>query len=182
MKLKIVFISLLIFYLGFLLENFSMGDGEKSQENRSLISQDTITNSSKQTNPFTDIDSIFVIHFHPEVQCSCCIKVGVYAKESLEKFFAKPYKEARIIFKEFNIDQDSSTAQKYKIFWSALGFEKFKGRKNEFKEIRSVWDFCEDEQKFLPDFKKELDEFIRETKENKSEPENIKKLPKKKLK
>ena len=109
---------------------------------------------------FPNFDSIMVIHFHPTAQCSCCINVGNFSKKGLEKFYPKPYKDRKIIFKECNIDEDSSTAKKYKIFWSALGFKKlFKG-KEEFKEIESVWEFCEDEERFLPNFQKEFDDFI----------------------
>ena len=105
-------------------------------------------------------DSLLVIHFHPTAQCSCCINVGNFSKKGLQKFYAKPYKDRRIIFKECNIDEDSLTAKKYKIFGSALGFKKlFKG-KEEFKEIESVWEFCEEEEKFLPNFQKELNDFI----------------------
>jgi hypothetical protein len=106
------------------------------------------------------IDTLFVIHFHPTVQCSCCINVGSFARKGLEQFYAKAYKDSSIIFREYDIDEDSSTAKRYNISWSALGFEKFLGNKNEFKEIESVWEFCEDEEKFLLNFKKELDEFI----------------------
>lgn len=113
-------------------------------------------------------DTLFVIHFHPTVQCSCCISVGNFAKKGLEKFYAKPYKDSLIIFREYNIDEDSSTSNKYKIFWSALGFEKFCGEKKEFKEIESVWEFCENEENFLLNFRKELDEFIISSKKTKS--------------
>jgi hypothetical protein len=109
---------------------------------------------------FSNFDSIMVIHFHPTAQCSCCINVGNFSKKGLEKFYSKPYKNRIIIFKECNIEEDSLTARKYKIFGSALGFKKlFKG-KEEFKEIESVWEFCEDEEKFLVNFQKELDLFI----------------------
>ena len=112
-------------------------------------------------------DSIVVFHFHPTAQCSCCINVGNFSKKGLEKFYAKPYKDGRIVFRECNIDEDSLTAKKYQIFWSALGFTKLSKGKNEFKEIESVWEFCEDEVKFLPTFKKELDEFMGGSKEEK---------------
>lgn len=114
-------------------------------------------------------DTLFVIHFHPTVQCSCCINIGNFSKKGLEKFYTKPYKEGRIIFKECNFEEDTLTAKKYRIFQSALGFRKiFKG-KEEFKEIESVWQFCEDEGKFLPNFKKELDDFLFGEKKSKSQ-------------
>ena len=116
-----------------------------------------------QSKFLSKIDSLLVIHFHPTVQCSCCINVGGFSTKSLKKYFPKPYKDGQIIFKEYDIDADTSVAKRYKIFWSALGFEKLSDGKNEFKEIESVWEFCEEEKKFLPNFKKELDQFIRES-------------------
>lgn len=115
------------------------------------------------------IDSVLVIHFHPTVQCSCCINVGGFSTKSLEKYYAEPYKEGHIIFKEYDIDEDTLIAKKYEIYWSALGFEKLCDGKNEFREIESVWEFCEEEKKFLPNFKKELDQFMRES--GKGEPQ-----------
>ncbi|MDH4221938.1 MAG: hypothetical protein OEV55_00195 [candidate division Zixibacteria bacterium] len=116
-----------------------------------------------------EYDSLLVIHFHPTAQCSCCINVGNFSKKGIEKFCPKLYKDRRIIFKECNTDEDSSVAQKYKIFGSALGFKKFLKGKEEFKEVESVWEFCEDEDKFLIDFQKELRSFVLGKKEGKSE-------------
>lgn len=118
------------------------------------------------------IDTLFVIHFHPTVQCSCCINVGSFARKGLEQFYAKPYDDSLIIFKEYDIDEDSATAKRYGIFWSALGFEKFLGEKEEFKEIESVWEFCEDEDNFFSNFKRELDEFIVRPRKTEFEQEN----------
>ncbi len=112
-------------------------------------------------------DTLFVIHFHPTVQCSCCINVGNFSKKGLEKYYAQHYKDKRIIFLECNIEEDTLTAKQYEIFGSALGFRRMLKGKEEFKEIESVWDFCEDESKFLPTFKKELDEFVNPEKREK---------------
>lgn len=120
------------------------------------------------------IDTLFAIHFHPTVQCSCCINVGSFARKGLEHFYTKAYNDSLIIFKEYDIDEDSLTAIRYNIFGSALGFEKFQGGKKEFKEIESVWEFCEDQEKFLVNFKRELDEFIMRSKKIESEDQNRK--------
>ncbi len=120
--------------------------------------KDTRSHSAKDSVP--DFDSLYVIHFHPIVQCSCCINVGNFSRKGLEKYYAKAFKDGRIIFKECNIDEDTLTAKQYGIFGSALGFSKFPKGKEEFKEIESVWEFCEDEKKFLACFRKELDRFL----------------------
>ena len=120
------------------------------------------------------IGTLFVIHFHPTVQCSCCINVGNFARRGLWQFHAKAYNDSQVIFKEYDIDEDSVTAKKYNIFGSALGFEIFRGGKKEFKEIESVWEFCEDEDKFLLNFKREIEEFILRSTNKKSEEQNRK--------
>lgn len=126
---------------------------------------DSVERSKEKGQPkhLSKVDSVLVIHFHPTVQCSCCINVGGFSMKSLEKYFAKPYKNGRIVFKEYDIDEDTSAAKKYDVFESALGFETYVGEERAFKEIESVWEFCEEEKKFLPNFKKELDRFIRES-------------------
>lgn len=107
-------------------------------------------------------DTVAVIHFHPTVQCSCCINVGSFSKEALEKYYAAPFKDGLIVFRECNIDQDTLTPARYGIFSSALGFSRMSDGKEEFEDILSVWEFCEDHDKFLPTFRKELDDFLKE--------------------
>lgn len=160
MSLKKVTIYLSFLFIFISCVSLATADELKSQKNSSAIDKDTTSNMKKKSSLLSNVDSLFVIHFHPSVQCSCCINVGNFAKKGLEKYYARLYKEGCIVFGEYNIDEDSSTAKKYKIFWSALGFEKFSREKNEFKEIESVWEFCEDEKKFLVNFKKELDNFM----------------------
>lgn len=164
MRLKKRLIYLCVLWVLISAASLSRANEQKSEQIRASETQDTVESKPKTTTCLADIDSLLVIHFHPEVQCSCCIKVGIYAEEGLEKFYAKPYKDSCIIFREYNIDEDTITAKRYKIFWSALGFEKFSGKTREFKEIESVWEICEEREKFLPNFKRELDEFLNEAK------------------
>jgi hypothetical protein len=145
-----------------LLSKFVLSSEEDDSIKASVSIPEKTTEAVK---PLSTKDTVFVIHFHPTVQCSCCINVGNFSKKGLEKFYANPYKEGRIVFKECNIDEDTLTAKKYQIFWSALGFRKISKGKNDFIEIESVWEFCEDEDKFLHNFKTELDQFLREDKE-----------------
>ena len=133
----------------------------------------SVNKESPDSTSSLPFDSLLVIHFHPAVQCSCCINVGNFSRKSLEKLYSEAYEDRCIIFQECSTDEDSTIIRKYKIFGSALGFKKFLKGKEEFKEIESVWEFCEEEEKFLLNFQKELDGFIAERKE-----EKVKKNPK----
>lgn len=156
---KSAIIYLIFIFIFFLREMQGFSQDEKSssqvQKNIDLSTKEVGDSTSNQ-----EFDSLLVIHFHPTAQCSCCINVGNFSKKGLEKFYSAPYKNRRIIFKECNVDEDSSTSRRYKIFGSALGFKKLYQDKEEFKEIESVWEFCEEEDKFLVNFQKELDRFI----------------------
>ncbi|HEX9916428.1 MAG TPA: nitrophenyl compound nitroreductase subunit ArsF family protein [candidate division Zixibacteria bacterium] len=156
----------LVYVLVFLMMYTS---GHSQNENRQTPLKKNVNDASKKVVDSTlsfNFDSLLVIHFHPTVQCSCCINAGSFAKEGLIKFYTKPYEDGHIIFKEYNIDKDSLIAKRYKIFWSALGFQKFSGKDNTFKEIESVWQFCEEKDKFLSNFQEQLETFIAD-KENK---------------
>ena len=143
-------------------------DGPKLTKAPVESEKDTLAPAAHQEDSLSYFDSLLVIHFHPTVQCSCCINVGIFSKKSLEKYFAREYKAGQIVFREYDIDEDTLTAKKYQIFWSALGFEKFSKGKSLFREIESVWEFCEQEKKFLPSFKKELDLFVSQRSEEKA--------------
>ena len=155
-----------LFCLSVLAASAAGSDGPKLLEAPAEPAKDTLAPAAHQEDSLSNFDSLLVIHFHPTVQCSCCINVGIFSKRSLEEYHAKPYKDGSIVFKEYDIDEDTSTAKKYQIFWSALGFEKCSKGTTEFKEIESVWEFCEQEKKFLPTFKKELGQFIRESRDD----------------
>jgi len=165
-KMTAVMVVLTLFIL---IGNPTKSSEKQSSEIGETAGQDTISSVLNQLNLPPDLDSLLVIHFHPEVQCSCCISVGNFARKALERSFTEQCRNSVLIFKAYNIDEDTLTAEEYKIFWSALGFEKFYGEKKEFKEIESVWEFCENEEKFLSNFKKELDLFIIGSEKSKSE-------------
>jgi hypothetical protein len=155
-----------ILFFSFLCTFILLLEGRFGYAQRKLYSE---SKESADSTLILEYDSLVVIHFHPTAQCSCCINVGNFSKKGLERLYPKLYKNRRIIFKECNIDEDSSTAKKYKIFGSALGFKKFFKDKEEFKEVESVWEFCEDEDKFLIDFQKEFQSFVAGKKEGQSE-------------
>lgn len=142
--------------------------GEKL-ESQAAAGTDSVSDSLKMSQVQTGTDTVSVIHFHPTVQCSCCINVGSFSKEALEKYYAAPFENGLIVFRECNIDKDTLTSARYGIFGSALGFSRMSDGKEEFEDIQSVWDFCEDHDKFLSAFRKELDDFLSKPKPDSSE-------------
>ena len=156
-----ILILLFLFSALLLSVNSEGADGKVIQEVPVVAEKDMNSRILKLKSPLADMDSLLVIHFHPTVQCSCCINVGSFSRKGLEKHYGKAFKDGRILFKECNIDEDSLAVKKYSVFGSALGFSKFRKGKEEFKEIESVWEFCEDENKFLKIFRIAMEEFLK---------------------
>jgi hypothetical protein len=148
--------------LGFLIigERSIKAEEQKTKNISATEEKETNLDSLSQMTPQADFDSILVIHFHPTIQCSCCINVGNFSQKGLKEYYSEPDKKWQFLFREINIEEDTLTAKKYQIFWSALGFEGISKGETVFKEIESVWEFCEDEKRFLEVFKKDLDGFL----------------------
>lgn len=136
--------------------SFSPSFGQKLKR----PSQADSLENKEMAKSLSEIDTLLVIHFHNAVQCSCCINVGNFSKIALEKYFKESYQKKKIIFQECNLDEDSITANRYKVFHSTLVFNKIIKEKDYFKEMEWVWDLCENKDKFVKKFQVELKNFI----------------------
>jgi hypothetical protein len=150
-------------------ETFEATSAADKSESQAAAGADSASESLKAAQVQIGTDTVSVIHFHPTVQCSCCINVGSFSKEALEKYYAAPFKDGLIVFRECNIDQDTLTPARYGIFGSALGFSRMSDGREEFEHILSVWEFCEDHDRFLPTFRRELDDFLYRSRPDTSE-------------
>jgi hypothetical protein len=159
MKLKNSSILFLLVFLGFLINSVN------SQTKK--IEKGDSSKTTTALKPQSTFDSILVIHFHPTVQCSCCINVGDFAKEGLKKDFTKLFESKKILYRKINFETDTLKAKKYHIVNSALVFDKFSHGKENFKEIFEVWELCEDKKGYLEYFKSELSSFLEPKREEK---------------
>jgi hypothetical protein len=150
---KQIFIFAFLFFSLFIISFSSAEKFRSASQTDSLEKKEIATHLS-------EIDTLLVIHFHNTVQCSCCINVGDFSKIALDKYFKEPYKKGKIIFQECNLDEDSITAKRYKVFHSTLVLNKIIKKKDYFKEMEWVWDLCENKDKFAKKFQAELKNFI----------------------
>ena len=143
-----------LLFLSSILISFSSGEKSKGSTPKDSLEIKEVFKS------LSEIDTLLVVHFHNTVQCSCCINVGNFSKIALEKYFKELYQKKKIIFRECNLDEDSITANRYKVFHSTLVFNKIIKKKDYFKEMEWVWDLCENKDKFVKKFQVELKNFI----------------------
>jgi len=86
---KIVLWGWMITLVGFLVVPFAQVEcesvGKGQQKKGTMVSDSLISLSASNINAmFINLDSLMIIHFHPTVQCSCCINVGSFARKGLE--------------------------------------------------------------------------------------------------
>jgi hypothetical protein len=150
---------LVVYFLGF---GALVGAHSGSSVGKESTVAESDTSSADHAAAFTIIDSMFVVHFHADVQCSCCINVGEFANESLETHYVDVLESGKLSHKEYNIDDDSYLESNYEVSDAALAFEAFTGKGRTFKVIESVWDHCKDKNQFVAKFREELDGFVLE--------------------
>jgi hypothetical protein len=152
---------IILFCFFFMAANSARSERPKLPQASLEPQRDTLSTVKQGRDLSSSCDSLLVIHFHPTVQCSCCINVGLFSRKALDRYYAKWCSSGHVVFRECNIDEDTLIAKRYNILDSALGFKKFFEKTEEFKEIESVWEFCEEhENKFILNFRKELDRFL----------------------
>jgi hypothetical protein len=160
-NLNKLYVLLILFSFFLMTVGSARSEGPKLPQTSLKLQRDTLSTVSHGGDLLSSCDSLLVIHFHPSVQCSCCINVGLFSRKALDRYYAKWCSSGHVLFRECNIDEDTLVAKRYNILDSALGFKKFIDKTEEFKEIESVWEFCEEhEDKFIQNFREELDRFL----------------------
>lgn len=79
----------------------------------------------------TKNDGVEMIYFHGKQRCATCMAVEKYAREVVETDFAAQVKNGKVRFRVVDIstDEGAKLAKVYKVSWSSLYVNKWKGGK-----------------------------------------------------
>lgn len=107
-------------------------------------------------------DHVEVMYFHGKQRCVTCMAIEKYAKEVVEKDFAKEKKSGKVVFKVVDIStgEGAKTAKDYHVTWSSLYINGWKKG----KEIRNnMTQFAfKNARKHTDEFKKGVNAKIKE--------------------
>ncbi len=69
-----------------------------------------------------DVEKVEVYHFHGNNQCASCIKLGDFAEETVNAYYAKELMTGKIVFGHINAQesQNAELAKKYEVTGSSL--------------------------------------------------------------
>lgn len=79
----------------------------------------------------TKSDGVEVIYFHGKQRCATCMAIEKYAREVVDADFATLKKVGKVRFRVVDIstDKGAKLAKAYKVSWSSLYVNKWKGGK-----------------------------------------------------
>ena len=85
-------------------------------------------------------DHVEVMYFHGKQRCATCMAIEKYAREVVEKDFAKEKKNGKVVFRivDISTDEGKKTARKYRVTWSSLfvnGWKAGKEKRNDMTQF-----------------------------------------------
>jgi disulfide oxidoreductase YuzD len=104
-------------------------------------------------------DKVQVFVFHATQRCISCIKIGKFAKETIDESFQQELKDGKIEFREINIDlpENRSLTQKFQASGSALFINAIRNGQDDINEDVQVWRLVQNEAQFKSYLKGRLD-------------------------
>lgn len=105
-----------------------------------------------------------VYYFHGERRCYTCNSIEKLTKKTLDTYYAKELKDGTITFEVINIDEDENKdiALKFNVYSSSLFVEKkITGGYEKVNLTNFAFTYGKNEEKYIPEFKKKLDELLK---------------------
>jgi hypothetical protein len=89
----------------------------------------------------TEAAKVQVFLFHATQRCPTCIRIGQWAKATVEERFPEQLKSGKIEFREINIDlpENKALAEKFQAGGSALYINSIKDGQDNIAEDTMVW-------------------------------------------
>ncbi len=117
-------------------------------------------NISKTEQGVQKAEKIEVFVFHATQRCISCITIGKFAGETVNEFFQPELRDARIEFREINVDlpENKELATKFQASGSALFINTIIDGQDHIAEDTKVWRLVQNEAQFKAYLKSVLDE------------------------
>ena len=158
MKSKPVLISIII--IGLLIGGFILFRNLNiSAKSDPIVAQaETTTTQLSAPMSVTPADKIEVVHFHGTEQCASCIKVGMFARVTIEGKFSEDVKSGKIVFKEINAElpENQAIVMKYQARSSSLFVNAIRGDKDNIVEDTMVWGLVDNKDQYISYFEGKL--------------------------
>jgi len=158
MKNKPVFISIIV--IGLLISGFILFRNLNTTAKSDPINAQAETNTPQLSAPMSvaPVDKIEVVHFHGTNQCASCIKVGMFARVTIEGKFSEEVKSGKIVFKEINAEfpENQAIVTKYQARGSSLFVNAIRGDKDDITEDTTVWRLIDNEIQYITYFENKL--------------------------
>ncbi len=106
--------------------------------------------------------TIKVVKFEPARPCQSCIKLGNYAKETIELYFPEEYQSGKISYETVNYQnpQNINLVKKYGTSGSSLFITVIRDGEEEIINANDMWNYIGNKEQYMKVFRNNLDEIM----------------------
>ncbi|MBU0567683.1 hypothetical protein KKC52_06500 [bacterium] len=108
---------------------------------------------------------VIAYYFHGTYRCDTCLTMERYSREVMEKYFAKELQDKRLEFKALNVEEPENMHydSDYELPTISLVIALYRnGIQQKWKNLRDIWTYVEDKEKFYQYVRDETGKFLEE--------------------
>lgn len=108
---------------------------------------------------------VIAYYFHGTYRCGTCLTMERYSREVMEKYFNKELQDKRLEFKALNVEEPENMHydSDYELPTISLVIALYKnGIQEKWKNLRDIWTYVEDKEKFYQYVRDETGRFLEE--------------------
>lgn len=114
---------------------------------------------------FSADGKVIAYYFHSNARCLTCHNMEAYAKEAIEKNFAKELEDGRLVFKTVNVEEKENEhfVDDYQLYTKALVISQIKDEKeNQHKNLTKIWEYVRNKDRFVEYVTSEIRDYLKE--------------------
>jgi hypothetical protein len=137
----------------------------KSQTAKEAATRQKEEVPSPRTTAASQASRVIAYYFHGNFRCTTCRTIEKYSGEAIEKYFSKELSTGKLVFKPVNVEEGENRhyIQDYQLFSKSLIIVLYKDDKQvKWKNLKEVWTYAGDKEKFYQYVKDEVEGFLKE--------------------
>ncbi|MFA5362156.1 MAG: nitrophenyl compound nitroreductase subunit ArsF family protein [Candidatus Omnitrophota bacterium] len=110
-------------------------------------------------------DQVIAYYFHGTFRCSSCLKIEMYSKEAIEKYFRNELGSGKLVFKAVNVEEKGNEhyIDDYRLYTKSLIVSLVKDNKEiKSENLKKVWEYIGNKEKFYEYVKNNVDSYLGE--------------------
>ncbi|MBN2070920.1 MAG: hypothetical protein JW814_05635 [Candidatus Krumholzibacteriota bacterium] len=108
--------------------------------------------------------TVVAYYFHGKTRCKTCLTIEAYAKEAIETGFADELKKGTLVWRVVDVEdpENEHYVEEFELSTRSVVLERIgEGKRQEWKNLNSVWELVyEEKESFIDYIQEETEEFL----------------------